>query len=100
MDRWRLARNIGWALETRRRIESNVRRHLIPDNPCDGIKLSQVFRGLSRAPKWVPDESDVLRLFDAVPDRYHGLLWLGAGAGLRISEALGFEHGPLPGHGA
>ncbi|MFG1657913.1 tyrosine-type recombinase/integrase [Micromonospora chersina] len=147
VDRWRLARNIGWALETRRRIESNVRRHLvpefgnrlvrsitqtdvllwlaqrlgagvpqsslrlyfelfdaimgaavtdkvIPDNPCDGIKLSQVFRGLSRTPKWVPAESDVLRLFDAVPDRYHGLLWLGAGAGLRISEALGFEDGP------
>jgi hypothetical protein len=25
---------------------------------------------------------------------YHGLLWLGAGAGLRISEGLGFEDGP------
>ena len=147
VDRWRVARNIGWALETRRRIESNVRLHLvpefgnrlvrsitqtdvllwlahrlgagipqsslrlyfelfdtimaaavtdkvIPDNPCDGIKLSQVFRGLSRAPKWVPDEGDVLRLFDAVSERYHALLWLGAGAGLRISEALGFEDGP------
>ncbi len=57
------------------------------------IKLSQVFRGLSRVPKWVPDGSDVLRLFDAVPDRYHGLLWLGAGAGLRISEALGLSTG-------
>jgi integrase len=147
VERWRVARNIGRALETRRRIESNVRLHLvpefgnrlvrsitetdvllwlaqrlgagipqsslrlyfelfdtimaaavtdkvIPDNPCDGIKLSQVFRGLSRAPKWVPDEGDVLRLFDAVPERYHALLWLGAGAGLRISEALGFEDGP------
>jgi integrase len=29
-----------------------------------------------------------------VPGRYHGLLWLGAGAGLRIGEALGFEYGP------
>ena len=66
----------------------------IPDNPCDGIKLSQVFRGLSRAPKWVPDEDDVLRLFDVVPERYHALLWLGGGEGLRISEALGFEDGP------
>jgi integrase len=145
-ERWRQARNIGWELETRRRIESNLRLHLcpefgnramrsinqtdvllwlaqrlaagipqsslrlyfelfdavmsgavtdkaIPDNPCDGIKLSQVFRGLTRAPKWVPDESDVLRLFDVVPERYHGVLWLGAGAGLRIGEALGFEHG-------
>ena len=52
-----------------------------------------MFRGLSRAPKWVPDEGDVLRLFDAVPERYHGLLWLGGGAGLRIGEALGFEDG-------
>ncbi len=28
------------------------------------------------------------------PDRYRALVWLGACAGLRISEALGFEHGP------
>lgn len=50
----------------------------------------------------VPDESDVLRLFDAAPDRYHALLRLDAGAGLRISEALGFEDGstvPRPGAG-
>lgn len=146
-SRWRLAREITWALETRRRIEANVRLHLvpafgdrvtraitqtdvllwlaqrlaagtaqsslrlyfelldtimaaavtdkvIPDNPCAGIRLSQVFRGLSRAPKWVPEEDDVLRLFDVVPERYQALLWLGAGEGLRISEALGLEHGP------
>ncbi|MFC3384894.1 tyrosine-type recombinase/integrase [Couchioplanes azureus] len=70
-----------------------VRDKVIEDNPCDGIKLSQVFRGLSRAPKWVPQRDDVLRLFDKVPERYHGLLWLGAGQGLRISEALGVEQG-------
>jgi len=28
---------------------------VITDNPRDGIKLSQVFRGLGRAPKWVPN---------------------------------------------
>ena len=146
-ERWRLARNVGWAIETRRRVESNLRLHilpefgnralrsitqtdvllwlaqrlgsgtpqssmrlyfelldavlagaltdkLIPDNPCAGIKLSQVFKGLTRAPKWVPTEAEVVRLFDVVPERYHGLLWLGGGAGLRISEALGFEDGP------
>jgi integrase len=144
--RYREARNITWGSETRTRIESNLRLHLIPafgtdpirkinqtdvllwlaqrladgtapsslrlyfelfdavmaaavrdkvltDNPCAGIKLSQVFRGLSRAPKWVPERDDVLRLFKVVPQRYHGLLWLGAGAGMRISEALGFEDG-------
>jgi integrase len=145
-SRWRVAREITWAVETRRRIEGNIRLHLAPafgsraaraitqtdvllwltqrlaagvpqsslrlyfelldtimaaavtdkvisDNPCAGIRLSQVFRGISRAPKWVPEEGDVLRLFDAVPERYHALLWLGAGEGLRISEALGFEEG-------
>jgi integrase len=70
-----------------------VRDKVIPDNPCDGVKLSQVFKGLSRAPKWVPDQEDVARLFESVPERYHGLLWLGAGQGLRIVEALGFEAG-------
>jgi integrase len=70
-----------------------VRDKVIEDNPCDAIKLSQVFRGLSRAPKWVPDEHDVARLFEVVPERYHGVLWLGGGEGLRISEALGFEDG-------
>jgi integrase len=63
-------------------------------NPCAGIKISQVFRGLSRAPKWVPNEDQVLKLFDVVPDRYQALLWLGAGEGVRISEALGMEDGP------
>jgi len=30
VDRWREARNITWELETRERIESNVRVHLKP----------------------------------------------------------------------
>ena len=40
------------------------------------IKLSQVFRGLTCAPKWVPEEADVARLLDIVPDRYRTLMWL------------------------
>jgi hypothetical protein len=153
-DRWREARNITWGLETRRRIESNLRLHLkpafpgvarsitqtdvllwltrcladgippssvrlyfelfdaimaaavrdgvVPANPCDGIKLSQVFRGLTRAPKWVPDDQQVMRLFEVVPERYHVVLLLGAGEALRIGEALGVEDGPRclePEHG-
>ncbi|RZU50998.1 site-specific recombinase XerD [Krasilnikovia cinnamomea] len=143
-DRWRLAREIGWVVETRRRTESNLRNHLYPafgdlpidsittttvlewltrrlgaetpqsslrlyfelfdavmaaavadkvisENPCDNIRLSQILRGLSRAPKWVPDEKQVVRLFDVVPERYHALLLLGAAQGCRISEALGLE---------
>jgi integrase len=146
-ERWRLSREIGWALETRKRVDSNLRVHLfpefgsrpvrsitltavlewltrrladgtpksslklyfelldavlgaavadkvIPDNPCDGVKLAQVFRGLSRAPKWVPTEGEVLALLEAVPPRYRAAIWLGAVQGLRVGEALGLEHGP------
>ncbi|GAB3148531.1 site-specific integrase [Micromonospora sonneratiae] len=66
---------------------------LIPDNPCDGVKLSQVLRGLSRAPKWVPTENEVLALLDAVPARYRAAVWLGAGQGCRFGEVLGMEDG-------
>ncbi|MBM2616867.1 tyrosine-type recombinase/integrase [Actinoplanes sp. LDG1-06] len=153
-DRWREARVITWGIETRGRIESNIRLHLklafpgifravtqtevlmwltrsladgvapssvrlyfelfdaicaaavvdgaLPANPCDGIKLSQVFRGLTRTPKWVPSDQDVIRLFEVVPERYHLVLLLGAGEALRIGEALGVEDGPRcfePEHG-
>jgi integrase len=65
----------------------------IPDNPCDGVNLAQVLRGLSRAPKWVPTEDQVLKLIDVVPDRFRAALWLGAGEGMRLSEVLGMENG-------
>jgi len=67
--------------------------HVIPTNPCRGIKLGSVFRGLTRTPRWIPTEEQVLRLFDAVPERYHAALWLGAGQGCRIGEVLGLEDG-------
>jgi integrase len=145
-ERWRLSREVGWALETRKRVESNLRCHLypvfgdrppravtltsvlewlsrrldggtpksslklyfelldgvmaaavldkvVPDNPCDGVKLAQVLRGLSLAPKWVPAEDEVLALLDAVPERYRAAIWLGAGQGCRFGEVLGMEDG-------
>ncbi|MEO3926403.1 hypothetical protein ABGB07_21425 [Micromonosporaceae bacterium B7E4] len=145
-ERWRLSREIGWALETRKRVGSNLRCHLypvfgnhllrtvrltavlewlarrrdegtpksslklyfelldglvdpavtdkiIPDNPCDGVELAQVLRGLSRAPKWVPTEDELLALLDAVPACYRAAIWLGAGHGCRLGEALGTENG-------
>jgi integrase len=58
-----------------------VSDRVIPENPCAGVKLAQVLRGLSRAPKWVPNEDEVLALFDVVPKRYLAALWLGAGQG-------------------
>ena len=146
-ERWRLSREVGWAVETRRRVESNLRCHLypvfgsrplraitltsvlewlsfrlaegtpksslrlyfelldavmaaavtdkvIPENPCDGVKLASILRGLSRAPKWVPTEAEVARLIDAVPDRYRAAIWLGAGQGCRLGEVLGMEDSP------
>lgn len=144
-ERWRLSREVGWAVETRRRVESNLRCHLYPvfgdlpvravtltgvlewltrrlagetpktslrlyfelldavmaaaatdrviaHNPCDGVKLAQILRGLSCAPKWVPTEDDVLALLEAVPARYRAIIWLGAGQGCRLGEALGVEY--------
>jgi integrase len=65
----------------------------IPDNPCNGVNLSQVLRGLSRAPKWVPTEDQVLKLTEMAPERYRAALWLGAGQGMRLGEVLGMETG-------
>lgn len=145
-ERWRLSREAGWAAETRRRIEGNLRLHLypvfgdrryraitltsvlewlgkqldrgtpkssiklyfellktvgnaavvdkvIPDNPCAGVNLNQLLRGLSNAPKWVPTPEQVNALMAIVPDRYHAAIWLGAGQGVRLGEALGMENG-------
>jgi len=146
-ERWRLAREVGWTTETRRRIPRNISKHLvpvfgakpyrsitltdvlawlstrieagtpksslslyfslfktitnaavidkvIPDNPCDGVNLAQVLRGLSRVPKWVPTEDQVLALAEVVPPRYRAAIWLGAGEALRLGEVLGMENGP------
>ncbi|MFG2010605.1 tyrosine-type recombinase/integrase [Micromonospora sp. NPDC048868] len=66
---------------------------VIPDNPCNGVKLAQILRGLSRAPKWVPTSDQVLRLVEVVPRRFRAAIWLGAGEGLRLGEVLGMEDG-------
>jgi integrase len=144
-ERWRLSRQVAWAIETRKRVESNLRNHLypvfgdrqlatitqtdvlewvtllltndlakstvklyfellaavlsaavidrvIPTNPCGGVRLAAILRGLTRTPKWVPSETEVLALLDAVPQRYRAAIWLGAGEGYRLGEALGIEN--------
>jgi integrase len=75
-------------------MRSAERDRVIPADPCRGIKLGSVFRGLSRAPRWIPIGEQVLRLFDAVPERYRAALWLGAGQGCRIGEVLALENSP------
>ncbi|GLY24793.1 tyrosine-type recombinase/integrase [Micromonospora sp. NBRC 101691] len=74
-------------------LNAAVTDKVLSENPCDGVNLSQLLRGVSRAPKWVPDEGQVLRLIDVVPRRFRAAMWLGAGEGLRIGEVLGMEEG-------
>ncbi|MEV6800503.1 site-specific integrase [Micromonospora rifamycinica] len=66
---------------------------VIPDNPCNRVKLAQILRGLSRVPKWVPTSDQVLKLVEVVPRRFRAAIWLGAGEGLRLGEVLGMEDG-------
>ena len=60
------------------------------------MRRSEAGPGPSRViagPKWVPNEDEVLALFDVVPQRYLAALWLGAGQGCLLGEALGIEDG-------
>ncbi|MFF3869808.1 hypothetical protein [Micromonospora sp. NPDC001898] len=63
----------------------------LTDNPCDGVNLKQFIRGMSRAPKWVPNEGQALKLIEVAPRRFRAAIWLGAGEGLRFGEVLGME---------
>jgi integrase len=49
--RWRLSHEVGWAVETRRRVESNLRCHLVPefgDRPMRSIRLTQVLEWMTQ----------------------------------------------------
>jgi hypothetical protein len=49
-ERWRLSRESGWALETRKRVESNLRNQLYPvygDPPLRSITLTSVLEWLT-----------------------------------------------------
>ncbi len=57
-------------------------------------RLACGIRGrLSKAPKWVPTDAEVLALLAVVPERYLAAIWLGVGQGTRLGEALGIENG-------
>jgi integrase len=58
---------------------------VIPVTPCQQIALPVVEE---KHVTPLPAET-VVKLIDAVPDRYRALIVLGAGSGMRISEALG-----------
>jgi len=44
--------------------------------------------------RWILTDEQVLRLFDAVPERHHAAVWLGAAHGCRIGEVLGSRTPP------
>jgi integrase len=66
---------------------------VISDNPCRAIRLSAVLRRFSRAPKWVPNDEQVLALVEVVPPHFRAAIWLGGGEGMRLGEVLGIEDG-------
>lgn len=67
-----------------------LRDKRISDNPCDGTMLPR--KGSKRVSEdEIPTLSQVQAIADHMPDRYRLAVWLMAGCGLRISEALAFS---------
>lgn len=69
-----------------------VEKGLVGDNPCRRVVLpvsaARTHRD-QRAEVHVPDTETVLAVIEAAPERYRGMLWLMAGCGLRLGEAMG-----------
>jgi integrase len=64
-----------------------VRDRAVGLNPCDGVTLPHI----DRADLGILTPAQVRRAADVMPARYRALVWIGAGCGLRVSEALGLE---------
>lgn len=65
---------------------------LVDANPCRPVSLpvsgARTYRD-QRAEVHVPDTGTVLAVIESAPERYRGMLWLMAGCGLRLGEAMG-----------
>ncbi|WKX09706.1 site-specific integrase [Streptomyces sp. NL15-2K] len=72
----------SWAME----------KGLVDVNPCRAVALpvsgARTYRD-QRAEVHVPGTETVLAVIGAAPERYRGMLWLMAGCGLRLGEAMG-----------
>lgn len=64
-----------------------VRDRAIASNPCTGVRLPDIDR--QDTPILTP--AQVHGIAEALPARYRALVYVGAGCGLRISEALALE---------
>jgi integrase len=69
-----------------------IEQGLADGNPCRQVTLlmsgARTYRD-QRAEIHVPDTETVLAVIAAAPERYCGMLWLMAGCGLRLGEAMG-----------
>jgi hypothetical protein len=81
-ERWRLSREVGWALETRKRVESNLRCHLYPqfgDRPLrtdagQGCRLGELL-GMEDGTRCVESANDELHVAQQLrysPREYDG----------------------------
>ena len=72
----------AWAMETGLEVA----------NPCKGVSLpssrARTHRD-QRAEVHIPGTEVVHAVISAAPERYRGMLWLMAGCGLRLGEAMG-----------
>ncbi|WP_027343886.1 tyrosine-type recombinase/integrase [Hamadaea tsunoensis] len=75
-------------------MKAALRDGVIDANPCDGIRLATIFKAVSSRPRWVPDEGQIVDLYDAIPPWYRVAHTLGAKHALRIGEALAIEDSP------
>ncbi|MFD8632361.1 tyrosine-type recombinase/integrase [Streptomyces sp. NPDC059533] len=67
-----------------------VKERRIPDSPCDEVPPLKT-AGAAVDPDEIPTLAEVYAIAAAMSEQYRLTVWLQAGAGLRISEALGFS---------
>lgn len=67
-----------------------VKERRIPDSPCDEVPPLKT-AGAAVDPDEIPTLAEVCAIAAAMSEQYRLTVWLQAGAGLRISEALGFS---------
>jgi integrase len=67
-----------------------VRDRIVGFNPCEGISLPSI-RRRPAYDQTVSREAFIRQLLPAVPQRYAGVVALGAGAGLRWGECVGLR---------
>lgn len=71
-------------------LRAAIADHRIVDNPCDGVSLPR--KGIAAVnPDEIPTLAQVDAIAEAMDERYGLTVWLMAGCGMRISEALAFS---------